>query len=102
MQKCAFLSGGARRIFFSQLPSTIFICVCSEAIMGPTCVRAANALEILFAQDCLSCRFSHINWHAFQIVSMNSYLKWRISYEHFSCDPILEGLISKYLLHLLL
>ena len=48
-------------------------------------------LYCVFAQARLSCRFFtyYFSWHIFQIVLLNSCLKKRISYEHFSCEPIL-------------
>ena len=34
--------------FLSELPSTAFLCVRSDTTMGPTCVRAANALVCIY------------------------------------------------------
>ena len=64
---------GLDAYFLSELPSNAFLCVRSDTTMGPTCVRAANALLCIYTGS--SVDFLHISWHVFKIVLLNSCLK---------------------------
>ena len=79
MQKCACLSGGARSIFVWASVYRFSLCALRQNNGSEVCASSECPDYCVFAHARLSCRCSHISWHA---CFTNSSGEFVISFEH--------------------
>ena len=79
MQQCACLSGGARSIFVWASVDRFSLCALGQNNGSEVCASSECPDYCVFAHARLSCRCSHISWHA---CITNSSGEFVISFEH--------------------